>query len=306
MERYNHLNKYLIEKFGSRTLKICVDGGFSCPNRDGVKSTFGCIFCGGGAGENIVGKKSDVTASIKSQVTQFLSSYRGLRADKFIVYFQSFSGTYADVDTLKVRYDTALASSDKIVGLQVATRPDLVSLEVVDLLASYKDKYYVCVELGLQTKSDDIGSDINRCYTSSEFENACKLLKSKGIDVVAHLMVGLPNQDLTEVLNTVDFLNRCGINGLKIHNTYVQTNTVLADRYQSGEYVPITQEYYVDAVCRILGRLNSDIIIHRITADPPKGECLAPMWCTHKKLVLNAINKKLDEMQISQGCDLQD
>lgn len=306
MERYNQLNKYLIEKFGSRTLKICVDGGFSCPNRDGAKSTCGCIFCGGGAGENIVGKKSDVTDSIKSQVTQFLSSYRGLRADKFIVYFQSFSGTYADVDTLKVRYDTALASSDKIVGLQVATRPDLVSLEVADLLASYKDKYYVCVELGLQTKSDDIGSDINRCYTSSDFENACKLLKSKGIDVVAHLMVGLPNQDLTEVLNTVDFLNRCGINGLKIHNTYVQKNTVLADRYLSGEYVPITQEYYVDAVCQILGRLSKDIIIHRITADPPKDECLAPMWCTHKKLVLNAINKKLDEMQISQGCELKD
>ena len=177
--RYNHLNSYLKNKFGSRTLKICVDGGFSCPNRDGKVGLGGCIFCGEmGAGELIKGRKNCVLDSIENQVKTFLNSYRGERADKFIVYFQNFTNTYDTIINLKQKYDKALQVSDKIVGLQIATRPDTLSDEVIDLIASYKDKYYVCVELGLQTSNDSIGKMINRGYDTSQFEDAVSTLNS--------------------------------------------------------------------------------------------------------------------------------
>lgn len=300
--RYNHLNSYLKDKFGSRTLKVCVDGGFTCPNRDGKVSFGGCIFCGDmGAGDLIKYRSGCVYQSIVNQINGFLNSYRGERAEKFIVYFQSFTNTYDTIDNLKKKYDTALASSDKFVGLEVATRPDCIDEEVAKLLASYKDKYYVCVELGLQTASDDIGKLINRGYTTEDFANAVKVLKKYDIDIVAHIMVGLPKETIKSVEDTVDFVNKCGVNGVKLHSTYVMKNTKLAQMYEVGEYEPVSQEYYVDMVVKIISNLNSDIIIHRINADPPKSELEAPLWVARKKLVINAINKSLNDKDIMQG-----
>ena len=300
--RYNHLNSYLKDKFGSRTLKVCVDGGFTCPNRDGKVSFGGCIFCGDmGAGDLIKYRNGCVYQSIVNQIKGFLNSYRGERAEKFIVYFQSFTNTYDTIENLKKKYDTALASSDKFVGLEVATRPDCIDEEVAKLLASYKDRYYVCVELGLQTASDDIGKLINRGYTTEDFANAVKILKKYDIDIVAHIMVGLPKETIKSVEDTVDFVNKCGVNGVKLHSTYVMKNTKLAQMYEVGEYEPVSQEYYVDMVAKIISNLNSDIIIHRINADPPKSELKAPLWVARKKLVINAINKSLDDKDIMQG-----
>lgn len=300
--RYNHLNSYLKDKFGSRTLKVCVDGGFTCPNRDGKVSFGGCIFCGDmGAGDLIKYRSGCVYQSIVNQINGFLNSYRGERAEKFIVYFQSFTNTYDTIENLKKKYDTALASSDKFVGLEVATRPDCIDEEVAKLLASYKDRYYVCVELGLQTASDDIGKLINRGYTTEDFANAVKILKKYDIDIVAHIMVGLPKETTKVVEDTVDFVNKCGVNGVKLHSTYVMKNTKLAQMYEAGEYDPISQEYYVDMVAKIISNLNSDIIIHRINADPPKSELEAPLWVARKKLVINAINKSLNDKDIMQG-----
>ena len=302
MERYNHLNQYLKEKFGKRTLKICVDGGFSCPNRDGKKGKGGCIFCGSlGAGENIKGKLESTLASIKNQVQSFLSSYRGERAEQFIVYFQAFSGTYDDIKSLKEKYDTALSVSKKIIGLEIATRPDLINKDVINLLKTYKEKYYVCVELGLQTANEEIGEKINRCYTNEDFSKATKMLKENDIDFVVHLMVGLPEEKEEDILNTVDLINSSGAKGIKIHNTYVLKNTMLEKLYLEGKYSPITQDYYVDMVAQILERLRPDMVIHRITGDPPRDTFVSPEWATHKKIILNAIEKKLKEENIYQG-----
>lgn len=302
MERYNHLNQYLKEKFGNRTLKICVDGNFSCPNRDGTKGKGGCIFCGAyGAGENIKGKLENTLDSIKNQVQTFLNSYRGERAEQFIVYFQAFSGTYDDIKSLKEKYDTALSVSEKIIGLEIATRPDLINEEIVGLLKSYKEKYYVCVELGLQTANEKIGEEINRCYTNEDFLKASKMLKENDIEFVAHLMVGLPDEKEEDILETINLINSSGAKGIKIHNTYVLKNTLLEKLYLEGKYLPITQDYYAIMVAKILKRLRPDIIIHRITGDPPKNSFVAPEWATHKKIVLNAIERKLKEENIYQG-----
>ena len=299
--RYNHLNSYLKELFGERVLKVCIDGGFSCPNR--VDGSGGCIFCSAsGAGENIKGKLEDREKSIVNQIETFLNSYRGERANKFIAYFQAYSNTFDSVENLKRIYDLALSTSDKFVGLEISTRPDLISDEVVELLKSYKDKYYVCVELGFQTANDEVGVIINRKYTTRDFIESCRKLKSAGIAVVAHLMVGLPFEKENDVLDTVKIINNSSCDGIKIHSTYVLPNTKLESFLNSGEYTCITQDKYVECVGKIISHLNPNIIIHRITADPPK-DAVAPLWTTHKKLVLNAITKYLAEQDLYQGQD---
>lgn len=307
--RYKHLNTYLKHKFGERTLKVCIDAGFTCPNRDGKLGYGGCVFCGSsGAGDNIKRKlhsdnkcDSVVLRSISNQVTEFLKSYRGERANKYIAYFQSYSNTYADVETLKCRYDVALSASNKFVGLEVATRPDCINEEVAQLLSSYQDKYYVCVELGLQIADDDILSKLNVGYTVRDFEQAVNILHKYRIDVVAHVMIGLPNESIDIIGRTIALINRLGCEGIKIHSTYVQKGTCLASSWSKGEYVSISQDYYVNIVARLISNLNKDIVIHRVTADPPRGECLAPDWVTHKKLVINDIERYLKDKDIVQG-----
>lgn len=206
--RYNKLNKYLKDKFGQRTLKICIDGGFTCPNRDGKLSTEGCIFCSErGSGEHI---KS--VNNISEQIQNYFKSYRAERANKFIVYFQNFTNTYDTIQNLKNKYDAALIDS-RIVGLSVATRPDCINEDVCKLLHSYLDKYYVSVELGLQTSNDKTGNLINKGYDSKQFVNAVTLLNQYNIDVVAHIMVGLPGEDFEDIKNTVEFINILPIQG---------------------------------------------------------------------------------------------
>lgn len=302
MERYNHLNSYLKDKFGTRTLKICIDGNFTCPNRDGKKGFGGCIFCGErGAGENIKGILTETLKSIENQINLFLNSYRGERADKFIVYFQAFSNTYDSIENLEILYKKALSCSEKIIGIEIATRPDLISEDVAKLLSKFKEKYYVCVELGLQTANDEIGEILNRHYTTADYINACNILNKYSIDFVTHMMIGLPNEKEEDIYRTVDVINESGAKGIKIHNTFVLKNTVLAKMYESGEYLPISLDYYVNMVGEVIGHLRKDIIIHRITGDPPKDQMLAPEYSLHKKIMLNKVNKNLEEKDIYQG-----
>lgn len=304
MDRYNHLNTYLKNKFGTRTLKVCIDGHFTCPNRDGKCGRGGCIFCGEmGAGENIKYRKDGRLSSIKSQVENFLNSYRGERAEKFIAYFQSFTNTYDSIENLKACYDIALKCSEKIIGLQIATRPDCINDEIAEMLASYKDKYFVCVELGFQTANDKIGEIINRQYDTESFIQACQTLNKYNIDVVAHLMVGLPFEKEKDILETVMIINQSNCKGIKIHSTYIIKNTMLEQMYLEHEYTPITMEYYIQMVGKIISNLRADIIVHRINADPPKNIFVAPEWQLHKKIVLNSINNYLEENNIYQGCN---
>lgn len=301
--RYNHLNKFLKDKFGEKVLKICVDGDFTCPNRDGSKGIGGCVFCGSqGAGDLIKYKCNESIESIKNQVNGFLNSYRGERANKFVVYFQSFTSTYDTLSNLKLKYDTALACNEKIMGLDVATRPDCIDEDIVKLLASYKNKYYVSVELGLQTANDEIGKNINRCYSTSDFVKAVEILHKYDIPVVAHIMVGLLGETKQDIINMVELINKCHCEGVKIHSTYVVKDTKLHSLLENGEYSTISQEYYVDMVLEIISRLNKDIVVHRITADPPKEILIAPEWTLHKKRVINSINKNLKICHITQGC----
>lgn len=295
--RYNHLNKYLVNKFGERTLKICIDGGFSCPNRDGVCGFGGCIFCGErGSGEHL-----DVTSSISMQVKNHLGSYRGQRANKFIAYFQNFSNTYDTIENLKIKYDAALID-DRIVAFAIATRPDCINEEVVKLLKSYTSKYYVWVELGLQTSNENTAKLINRGYINDTFTRAVKLLNDNNIDVVTHIMVGLPNENFEDLKNTVEFVNSHHISGLKIHSTYIIKNTVLHDMYLKGMYSPISLEYYLECLTYVVTHINNTIILHRISGDAPKDLLVAPNWNLHKKLVLNGLDKILKEKDLYQGC----
>lgn len=295
-ERYKHLNKYLKEKFGERTLKICIDGGFTCPNRDGTCGYKGCIFCS----EKGSGDLINYHKNISEQVINYFKSYKAERANKFIAYFQNFTNTYDTVENLKSKYDAALID-DRIVGLEVATRPDCINEDIVKLLKSYTDKYYVCVELGLQTSNDITGKLINRGYSSEQFTNAVGLLNKYNIDVVAHIMIGLPSESFEDVKATVNFINMHNIQGLKIHSTYVIKNTVLADMYLNGSYTPISLDYYLEALTYVVTHISPDIVIHRISGDAPKDLLLAPEWNLHKKWVLNGFDKILREQDLWQG-----
>ena len=295
ISRYNQFNTWLKNKFGERTLKICIDGGFSCPNRDGTKGCGGCIFCGErGSGENT--KRIDISA----QVTNHLNSYKADRAHKFIAYFQNFSNTYDKVEVLRERYNSALID-DRIVALGIATRPDCIDENVVKLLESYKEKYYVYVELGLQTANEKVANKFNRGYSNEEFINAVRLLNKYNIDIVTHIMVGLPYEEENDIIDTVNFINSLNIMGVKIHSTYIIKNTLLEGLYKDGKYNPITLEHYVKNVCNIISHLRPDIVICRITGDAPKDLLVEPKWNARKKIVLNAINKELEEKDIYQG-----
>lgn len=296
VKRYNKLNEYLKNKFGERTLKICVDGGFTCPNRDGTVSKNGCIFCSErGSGDHICSEKN-----IKQQIKSYFSSYRSERANKFIVYFQNFTNTYDSIDNLKKKYDSALID-DRIVGLEIATRPDCIDEDVCKLLESYTDKYYVCVELGLQTSNENTAKFVNRGYENAMFTNAVNLLKSYGIDVVVHIMIGLPGETLDDLKNTIDFVNSHSIDGIKIHNVYVVKNTVLADLFYKGLYSPMEFEVYLEYLVYAITHLRPDIVIHRISGDAPKDLLIAPEWNVHKKWVLNGLDKVLQEKDLWQG-----
>lgn len=297
IERYNHLNTYYKNKFGERTLKICIDAGFTCPNRDGTLSNSGCIFCSEkGSGELI--KYS--SQHIENQVKNFLNSYRGMRANKFIVYFQNFTNTYDTIENLKKKYDSALIDN-RIVGISVATRPDCISEDIAKLLSSYSGKYNVSVELGLQTSNDNIGKIINRCYLSTQFTKAVEILRKYNIEVIAHMMIGLPTETFDDIKNTVTFINKHDIQGLKIHSTYVVKNTVLANMYLNKKYEPITLEYYLDSLAYIITHIRKDLIIHRISGDAPKDLLVAPEWNLHKKWILNGFEKLLKEQDFWQG-----
>ena len=296
-DRYNYLNKYLKKKFGERTLKICIDGNFTCPNRDGSKGINGCIFCSEkGSGDHI---HKD---TISNQVKNYFNSYKAKRANKFIVYFQNFTNTYDTLDNLRKKYDAALIDN-RIVGLSVATRPDCINEDIAQLLKSYTNKYYVSVELGLQTANEETGKLINRCYTNNDFTNAVKILNKYNIDVIAHIMVGLPNETKEDIQNTVQFVNDHNIQGLKIHSCYIVKDTKLEEMYLEHKYKPIELDDYLNICAYILTHISKDIVIHRVSGDAPKNLLVAPKWNKHKKWIINGLDKLIREKDLWQGME---
>lgn len=294
--RYNRLTEFLKRKFGERTLKICIDGGFTCPNRDGKKGTCGCIFCSEAGSGDHLNRGTDISEQVKN----YFSSYKSTRANKFIAYFQNYTNTYSDVETLRNKYRSALID-DRIVALAIATRPDCITEDIVKMISEFTKTHYVWVELGLQTCSDITGNLINRCYSSEQFTKAVKLLNKYHIDVVTHIMVGLPGEDFESIKETVKFINLHHIQGIKIHSTYVVKNTKLEELYRIGKYIPLDLDEYINSVVYILTHISKDVVIHRISGDAPKSILIAPEWNTHKKLVLNGVHKLLNDNNLYQG-----
>lgn len=293
---YRNFSGYLREKYRKTVKKICIDGGFTCPNRDGTCGYGGCIFCGErGAGEHIDAS----CASVSEQVKKALAS--NTKADAFIAYFQNFTNTYAPVDVLRQKYDAALID-DRIVALAVGTRPDCISEDVARLLSSYAEKYDVWVELGLQTSDDNTAVTINRGYTSDTFAKAVEILNRYGIKTVVHLIVGLPGEGLAQVAETVRFINRFDLWGVKIHCIYVMKGTKLEKMYRDGEYVPPTLDEYVEAASYILCHISPDVVVHRVTGDCPRDLLVAPDWNADKNNIINMINKRMTANGWSQGC----
>lgn len=273
--------------------KICIDGGFGCPNRDGTCGVGGCIYCGErGAGEHI-----DPTLDIRRQVEEALD--RDKRSDRLIAYFQNFTNTYAPVDVLKERYDSALIG-DRIAALAIGTRPDCITDEIAELIASYKDRVDVWVELGLQSASDEVAAIINRGYKTEVYKRAVSILKAYGIPFVAHMIIGLPGDNAENIDATVDLINEDAW-GVKIHSIYVMEGTALAGMYRSGSYTPPTMEEYVSLAARSISRLRPDMIVHRITGDCPDGLLVAPDWNKDKNRIIAAIRERLEREGHRQG-----
>lgn len=293
--RYNNAREYFKHKYGERVLKICIDGGFTCPNRDGTKGLGGCIFCGErGSGEKLC------STSVKAQIENYFNSYKACRANKFIVYFQNFSGTYENPDKLLQIYKSALIDK-RIVAINIGTRPDCIDAKIIDVLKEVNQLTDLTIELGLQTSNEDIGKIINRKYTNDDFTNAVRLLNEANIDVVAHIMIGLPNETHEDVMNTIKFINSHKLLGVKLHSTYVIEGTVLAQMYKTGLYTPILQNYYIEVLADAINHLNNQLIIFRIVADAPKNLFLAPEWNLHKKITLNKINDYFTTNDVYQG-----
>ena len=291
---YNNLSGYLKSKYGARVRKICIDGGFTCPNRDGKVGTGGCIYCSErGSGDHI-----RLGLGIREQVQSSLES--AAKNDKFIAYFQNYTNTYAPVSILKERYDAALIDN-RIVALAIGTRPDCINDEIALLIASYKEKVDVWVELGLQTASDEIAKIINRGYDSSVYLDAVRILKKYGIPVVTHIMIGLPGEEQAELEYTVKMLKEADPWGIKIHSVYVAAGTKLAKMYKDNEYEPISKETYIDRTVYVLTHINPDTVIHRLTGDCPRELLVAPLWNTEKNSVISGIVKKMEELGVKQG-----
>ncbi len=298
MKRYRDLNSYLREIFGVRVQKIAIDAGFSCPNRDGTISHKGCIYCdsrGSGTGAYRKG------ISIREQVERAREYLRKrYKAKKFIAYFQAFTNTYADLDELKRKYDEALCFDD-IVGISIGTRPDCIDEEKLKLISSYKERYMVWIEYGLQSAHNRTLRLINRGHDRSCFEKAVYMTKKYGINVCAHIILGLPGETKEMMIETARYLSSIPVDGVKIHMLYVVKGTELERMYRRGEVRLFEMEEYADIVCDFLEHLRPEIVIQRLTSDPPRDELVAPGWLLEKGKVINLIEKKLEERGSFQG-----
>ncbi|WP_304509437.1 TIGR01212 family radical SAM protein [Anaerotignum sp.] len=295
---YRSLNEYYRNLFGKKTAKISLDGGFTCPNRDGTLSTGGCIFCSaGGSGDFAEDASLSITQQIKKGKAQTLKKWPNAC---YIAYFQAFTNTYASVDVLRAKYEEALAQPE-ISGISIATRSDCLDDDVLELLKELSFKTKVWVELGLQTANEDTANFIRRGYPNSVFVESVEKLHGIHIPVIAHVILGLPGETSEDMLNTIDFINNLPIHGIKLQLMHVLANTDLANLYETGNYTPLEKEVYLEMLCQCISRLRPDIVIYRLTGDGDKNTLLAPLWSLQKRDVLNQLHHLLKEKKIQQG-----
>lgn len=289
---YLSFNKYLKDKFGQKVYKISLDGGFTCPNRDGKTGTRGCIFCSkGGSGDFAESKEMSITEQIESGKKKV---EKKIKSGKYIAYFQAFTNTYAPVEILRQKYEEAINHPD-IVALSIATRPDCLGDDVLRLLDEMNKIKPIFVELGLQTIHQKSEKYIRRGYDLSVYDKAVRDLKKIGVNVVVHVILGLPNESENDMLETVKYVCESGANGIKLQLLHVIDGTDLAKDYEKGLFKTLEFDEYVNLIVKCVKIIPKDIVIHRLTGDGAKKDLIAPLWSADKKRVLNAINKALME-----------
>lgn len=297
---YRSLNEYYRALFGRKAAKISLDGGFTCPNRDGTLGTGGCLFCSAGG-------SGDFAENVSRSIPEQIASGRAQTAAKwpdavYIAYFQAFTNTYAPVQRLRETYEAAL-SCPNIAGLSIATRPDCLPPDVLALLEELAGRTRLWVELGFQTANETTAQLIRRGYPNTVFCEAVRALATRNIPIVVHVILGLPGEGMADALRTIDLLNTLPIRGVKLQLLHVLSDSGLAELYHSGAYTPLSKETYISMAAACIARLRPDIVLHRLTGDGSARTLLAPLWSLQKRDVLNSIHKYLRENDIFQGKD---
>lgn len=291
--KYTSLNQYLKNRFGTKVYKIALDGGFTCPNRDGTLGTRGCIFCSkGGSGDFAESRALDIKTQIelgKSRVS------RKIKDGKYIAYFQAFTNTYASVDRLESLYMQAIEHED-IIALSIGTRPDCLGDEVIELLERLNKIKPIFVELGLQTIHENTAKYIRRGYELSVYDDAVRRLHKAGLNVVTHLIIGLPNETKDDMLKSVEYVCRV-TDGIKLQLLHILKGTDLEAQYNAGKIKVLTLDEYCEIICDCIKIIPKNVVVHRLTGDGAKKDLIAPLWSADKKNVLNTLNKRINEIQ---------
>ncbi len=295
---YTTLNSFLKEKFGCKVYKIALSGAMSCPNRDGTISNVGCIFCSNGGSGDFA---ADASLPIYQQIEAAKDKVSAkIKDGKYIAYFQSFTNTYGNIEYLRKIFTEAINHPD-IVALSIGTRPDCLPQEVLELLDELNHIKPVWIELGLQSIHENTAKYINRGYPLSTFNEAVKNLNKINVDVIVHLIIGLPNESCEDILASVRYVSSMNIAGIKLQLLHVLKNTPLEKDYLSNSFKVLPMEEYVDILAKCLTLIPKNIVIHRLTGDGPKSLLIAPLWSSNKKAVLNYMNKRFKELNIEQG-----
>lgn len=287
---YKTLSEHYKQKFASKVYKLSIDGGFTCPNRDGTKGKGGCIFCSACGSGEFAERGDSITEQLENAKLRIENK---IKNGKYIAYFQSFTNTYAPVEVLEEKYMQAI-KPDYIVGLSIGTRPDCLPDNVINLLAKINKIKPVSVELGLQTTNEQIAKFINRGYENSCYFDAVKRLKKANIEVVTHIIIGLPNESEESILKTVRDVVKAKTDGVKFHLLHVLKGTALEREYEKGNFECLTLEKYAEILKKCIELLPPETVVHRITGDGAKKDLIAPLWSADKKKVLNYLNKYLN------------
>ena len=296
-KRYNNLNYFLRQKFGEKVFKISLDGGFTCPNRDGSISHKGCIFCSLRGSGDFTMTNRDISLQFEEAKGMMQKKWR---SGKYIGYFQAYTNTYAPVDVLREKYYTIL-DKENVVGLAIATRPDCLPTDVLNLLEELNKETYLWVELGLQTIKEDTTKLINSGYTLEDYVNGVEELKKRNIDIVTHCILGLPGETKSDMLETIDFIANTKTQGIKLHLLHLMKDTPMVKLYEEGKLEFLGKDEYVDLVVDCIEKLPADMVIHRLTGDGPRATLIGPKWSLNKWEVLNAIDGMLIERDTWQG-----
>lgn len=302
-KRYHTLNYHYKEKYHCKVIKISLNAGFTCPNIDGKVGYGGCIYCSKSGSGDFGG---DISKSLSEQFDEIKDKLsKKWPRGKYIAYFQAHTNTYAPLSVLKEKYESVL-KKDNVIGIAIATRPDAIEDEVLDYLEELNKNTDVTVELGLQTIHEDTAKLINRCHSLNQFEEMVKKLRKRNIEVVVHIINGLPYETKEMMIETAKYLNHLDINGIKIHMLNIVKDTPLATLYQEKKFKVLSKEEYIDIIIQQLEYLRPEIVIHRITSDPDPKNLIEPAWLIKKFCVLNDIDKEMKKRDTYQGKKLEE